>query len=63
MGAEGVDGVETALVTDFAEEGYLEVKAVDVLVEIEDVGLDGALAAGADGGADTYVAHSVELTA
>ena len=63
LGAEGIDGIETALVTDLAVEGNFEVEAVDVLVEIEDIGLDGALAAGTDGRTDTNVAHSLELTA
>ena len=63
LGLEGVDGVEAALVTDLAVEGNFEVEAVDVLVEIEDIGLDGALAAGTDGRTDTNVAHSLELTA
>ena len=63
LGAEGIDGVEAALVTDLVVEGDLEVETVDVLVEVEDVGLDGALAAGTDGRADSDVAHSLELTA
>ena len=49
LGAEGIDGVEAALVTDLVMKGYLEVETVDVLVEVEDVGLDSALAAGTDG--------------
>ena len=63
LGAEGVDGVETALVTDLVVEGDLEVETVDVLVEVEDVGLNGALASGTDGRTDTDVAHPLELAA
>ena len=63
LGLEGIDGIEAALVTDLVVEGNFEVEAVDVFVEIEDIGLDGALAAGTDGRTDTNVAHSLELTA
>ena len=63
LGLEGIDGIEAALVTDFVMESHLEIETVDVLVEVEYVGLDGALAAGTDGRADTYVTHSLELTA
>ena len=63
LGAEGIDGVETALVTDFVMESHLEIETVDVLVEIEYVGLYGALATGTDGRTDTDVAHSLELAA
>jgi len=56
LGAEGIDGIETALVTNLAVEGNFEVEAVDILVENEDIGLDGALATGTDGRTDTDVA-------
>ena len=61
MGAEGIDGVEAALVTDLVMKGYLEVEAVDVLVEVEYVGLDGALAAGS-WAARRWLGHPDALT-
>ena len=52
---------EFHLVTYLRNEGQPYVKAVDILIEIEDIGLNGHGIAVPDCRAHTYVAHSVIL--
>lgn len=57
------DGVKLDFLTQSADEVQLHVLPVEVAVEVEEVGFDGAVVSVVNGGAPAYVEHGVVLLA